>query len=96
MTPANASLRAGEFMFTNAHQMRCRRAFRRRFLRARSAFARHFREQASDFARVRADPFLPLILVGVVATAYAFAFILNAPPEVVLGVLGIGCVTAFS
>jgi hypothetical protein len=45
---------------------------------------------------VRADPFLPLILVGVVATAYAFAFILNAPPEVVLGVLGIGCVTAFS
>ena len=84
-------------MFTNAHQMRCRRAFPAPFFtRAVRFFARHFREQASDFARVRADPFLPLILVGVVATAYAFAFILNAPPEVVLGVLGIGCVTAFS
>jgi len=27
--------------------------------------------------------------------ALAFAFILNAPPDVVFGVLGIGCLTAF-
>ena len=70
-------------------------ALRRGFLRARSAFARHFREQKSSFAKVRDDPFLPVILTGVVAAAYAFAFILNAPPEVVFGVLGIGCLTAF-
>jgi phosphotransferase system glucose/maltose/N-acetylglucosamine-specific IIC component len=82
-------------MFTDERKIRGLSALRRRFLRARSAIAGHFREQASNFARVRADPFLPLILIGVVAAAYAFAFILKPPAEVVLGVLGIGCVTAF-
>jgi hypothetical protein len=82
-------------MFTDGRQIRRFHALGRLFLRAWSAFTRHFRQQTSAFARVRVDPFLPVILTGVVAAAYAFAFILNAPPEVVLGVLAIGCATAF-
>jgi hypothetical protein len=82
-------------MFADRREIRWFRALRRLLLRAWSPFARDFREQTSAFARVRVDPFLPVILTGVVAAAYAFAFILNAPPEVVLGVLAIGCATAF-
>jgi hypothetical protein len=55
----------------------------------------HSRAEGRSSLRVWAYPFLPAILLGVVATAFAFAFIVNAPAEVVFGVLGIGCLTAF-
>ena len=60
-----------------------------------SAIACRIRERMRSSVKVWADPFLPAIFLGVVAAAFAFAFISNAPPEVVFGVLGIGCVTAF-
>jgi len=71
------------------------RILRRSLSHLSSAIACHIRERTSSSIRVWADPFLPAILLGVVAAAFAFAFILNAPPEVVFGVLGIGCLTAF-
>jgi hypothetical protein len=70
-------------------------AFGRCGSRLLSAIARRVRERTRSSIRVWADPFLPTILLGVVATAFGFAFILNAPAEVVFGVLGIGCLTAF-
>jgi len=42
-----------------------------------------------------AEPSLPLIILGVVAAAFFFVFVLKASPEVVVGVLVIGGVTAF-
>jgi hypothetical protein len=59
-----------------------------------SAIPCRIRERARDSVRVCSDPFLPAILLGVVASAFVFTFILNAPAEIVFGVLGIGCLTA--
>jgi hypothetical protein len=41
------------------------------------------------------EPSFPLIILGVVAAAFFFAFVLKATPEIVVGVLVIGGVTAF-
>ena len=35
------------------------------------------------------------MILGVVAAAFFFAFVLKATPEIIVGVLVIGCVTAF-
>jgi hypothetical protein len=73
----------------NAAHILCR-SLSRRWL----AIGRRVPEMARSSARVWADPFLPVILLGVVAAAFGFAFV-SAPPEIVFGVLAIGCVTAY-
>jgi len=95
MTPASAVLRAGEFMSADGHQIRSFGSLGRSLSQLLSVIACRVRERITSSAKVWADPFLPAILLGVVATAFAFAFIVNAPAEVVFGVLGIGCLTAF-
>jgi hypothetical protein len=95
MTPASAALRAGEFMSADGHQIRSFGSLGRSLSQLLSVIAYRVRERITCSVRVWADPFLPAILLGVVATAFASAFIVNAPAEVVFGVLGIGCLTAF-
>ena len=82
-------------MSADGHQTRFFRTSRRSLLRLFSAIGRRVLERSRSSLRVWADPVLPAILLGVVMAALAFAFILNAPPDVVFGVLGIGCLTAF-
>ncbi len=82
-------------MSADGHQIRSFGIIGRSLSHLLSAIACRIREPARSFARVWAEPFLPAILLGVVAAAFVFAFILNAPAEVVFGVLGIGCLTAF-
>jgi hypothetical protein len=95
MTPASAVLRAGDFMSADGHKIRSFGIFGRSFSKLLSAIACRIRERTRSSVRVLADPFLPAILLGVVVAAFVFAFILNAPAEIVFGVLGIGCLTAF-
>ena len=82
-------------MSVDGHQTRSFPTLRCSLVRLLSAIGRHVVERSRSSLRVWADPFLPAILLGVVTAAFAFAFILNAPPDVVFGVLGIGCLTAF-
>jgi hypothetical protein len=63
--------------------------------RLRSAVGRSVHAAWRVVRRTSTDPVLPLILLGVVAVAFGFAFILDAPPMVVFGVLIIGGLTAF-
>jgi len=81
-------------MSGDGHQIDFVRILWRSVSHLSSAIACRIRQRTSSSFRVWADPFLPAILLGVVAAAFAFAFILNAPREVVSGVLGIGCLTA--
>jgi hypothetical protein len=65
------------------------------FSRLRSSVGRHVSAAWSSLFQISTDPFLPLIVLGVVAAAFVFAFVLRGPPVVVFGVLVIGCLTAF-
>ena len=67
----------------------------RRLLRLRSGVWRSVRAAWRAVRRTSTDPVLPLIILGVVAVAFGFAFIFDAPPMVVFGVLIIGGLTAF-
>jgi hypothetical protein len=42
-----------------------------------------------------ADTLLPKLLLGVIAAALFFKFVLDADPGITIGVLVVGCVTAF-
>jgi hypothetical protein len=95
MTPASGLLRAVGLMFGDRHRFNAVRILWRSLSRRWLAIGRLLSEIGRSSARVWADPFLPVILLGVVATAFGFAFILNAPPEIVFGVLAIGGVTAY-
>jgi hypothetical protein len=95
MTPASGLLRAVGFMFGDRHQINAAHILWRSLSRRWMAIGRHISEMARSSARVWADPFLPVILLGVVSVAFGFAFILNAPPEIVFGILVIGGVTAY-
>ena len=57
--------------------------------------ARCARQSWGSLLEVWTEPSFPLIILGVVAAAFFFAFVLKATPEVVVGVLVIGGVTAF-
>jgi hypothetical protein len=67
----------------------------RSLLRLCSAIGRRARAGWGAVVRTSTDPYLPLIILGVVAAAFVFAFIFDAPPMVVFGVLFVGCLTAF-
>ncbi|MGO8835043.1 MAG: hypothetical protein ACLQE9_19790 [Roseiarcus sp.] len=67
----------------------------RSLLRLCSAIGRRARAGWGAVVRTSKDPYLPLIILGVVAAAFGFAFIFDVPPMVVFGVLVIGCLTAF-
>ena len=82
-------------MSADGHQIRSFGILGRSLSHLLSAIACRIRVRMRSFVKVWADPFFPPILLGVVAAAFAFAFILNAPTEVVFVVLGIGCLTAF-
>ena len=81
-------------MSADGRQIRSLRFLPRFPSRLLSAIARRVCDRTRSSPRVWADPFLPAILLGVVIAAFAFAFVLNAPPEVVFGVLGIARLTA--
>jgi hypothetical protein len=87
MTPASALLRGVGNMVGKERQINA--------FRLLADVGRHISKTARTSARVCADPSFPPLILGVVAAAFAFAFILNAPREVVIGVLVVGCVTAF-
>ena len=57
--------------------------------------ARYWRQSWRSLLDVGTEPSFPLIILGVVAAAFFFAFVLKAAPEVVVGVLVIGGATAF-
>lgn len=82
-------------MSADGHQIRSFGILGRSLSHLLSAIGCRMRERMRSSVKVWADPFLPAILLGVVAAAFAFAFILNASAELVFGVLGIGCLTAF-
>lgn len=67
----------------------------RKLSRLRSAVGRSRHAAWGVVRRSWSDPVLPLIILGVIAVAFGFAFILDAPPSVVFAVLVIGCLTAF-
>jgi hypothetical protein len=95
MTPASGLLRAVGFMLGDPHQINAVHIISRSLSRRWLAIGRRISKMTRSSARVWTDPFLPVILLGVVAAAFGFAFILNAPPQIVFGVLIIGCVTAY-
>jgi predicted permease len=47
-----------------------------------------------SFRKVSTNPIFPMLILGVLAAAFFFAFVLDAPTNVVLGVLFIGGFTA--
>jgi hypothetical protein len=47
-----------------------------------------------SFRKVCTNPIFPILILGVLAAAFFFAFVLDAPTNVVFGVLFIGCFTA--
>jgi len=49
---------------------------------------------AENIRAALADHHLPMLLLGVIAAAFLF-YILGAEIPIVIGVLGIGCATAF-
>jgi len=49
---------------------------------------------ADGIHRLWADHLLPMLLLGVIAAAFLF-YVLGADITIVIGVLGIGCATAF-
>lgn len=53
------------------------------------------RVRIASFARNVRDPFLPLLILGVVGVALFASLILKASDDVVFGVIFIGCLTAF-
>jgi len=57
--------------------------------------ARYARQSWRSLLEIWPEPSFQLIILGVVAAAFFFAFVLKATPEVVIGVLVIGGVTAF-
>ena len=67
----------------------------RRLLRLRAGVGRSVRAAWGVVRRTSTDRVLPLIILGVVAAAFGFAFIFDAPPMVVFGVLIMGGLTAF-
>jgi hypothetical protein len=95
MTPASTVLRAGGSMSGDGRLFRSFGILGRALSNLLSAIACRIRERTRDSVTVWSDPFLPVILLGVIVAAFVFAFILNAPAEIVFGVLGIGCLTAF-
>jgi len=95
MTPASGLLRAVGFMVDDRHQNNAVHILWRALSRRWLAIGGRIPKMARSSARVWADPFLPVILLGVVAAAFGFAFILSAPPEIVFGVLAIGGITAY-
>lgn len=46
-----------------------------------------------SFRQVSTNPIFPILILGVLAAAFFFASVLNAPTNVVFGVLFIGCLT---
>jgi hypothetical protein len=67
----------------------------RRLSRLRSGVGLSARAAWRVVRRTSTDHVLPLIILGVVAVAFGFAFIFDAPPMVVFGILIIGGLTAF-
>jgi hypothetical protein len=47
-----------------------------------------------SFRKVSTNPILPILIIGVVAAAFVFAFVLDAPTDLVFAILFIGCLTA--
>lgn len=47
-----------------------------------------------SFATTVSDPFLPYLILVVVAISFAFAFVLHASADIVAGMFAIGVVTA--
>ena len=66
----------------------------RELSRLGSAIGRRARVSWRSVVWISTDPYLPLIIIGVIAAAFFFAFVLNAEASVVTGILLIGCVTA--
>ena len=63
--------------------------------RVSANIVRYAHQSLRSLLEIWAEPSFPLIILGVVAAAFFFAFILKASFEVVVGVLVIGSVTAF-
>ena len=61
---------------------------------ARSAIGRRATTIWRSFRQLSTDPIFPILVLGVIPATYFFAFVLNAPANVVLGILFIGCLTA--
>jgi hypothetical protein len=55
-----------------------------------------FRNLSRTISNVFADRLLQLLLLGVIAATFVFAFVLGADASIVVGVLVIGVVTAFA
>jgi hypothetical protein len=53
------------------------------------------RIRMTSFARTIRDPFLPLLILGVIGVALFASLILKASDDIVFGVIVIGCLTAF-
>ena len=71
------------------------RAVQAALSRVSASIARYARQSWRSLLEVWTEPSFPLIILGVVAAAFFFAFVLKATPEIVVGVLVIGGVTAF-
>lgn len=63
-------------------------------LEAPLAMGRRANSVWRSFRQVSTNPIFPILILGVLAAALFFAFVLNAPTNVVFGVLFIGCLTA--
>lgn len=66
-----------------------------RFRQARLAMRQRATATWQTLTRKSADPLLPILLLGVLAATFFFAFVLNAPKQLIFGVFFIGCLTAF-
>jgi hypothetical protein len=64
-----------------------------RLRRARTAIGRYCRESMAVVIRIATDRTLPLLILMAVGAAF-FAMFINAPHEIVLGILFIGVFTA--
>ena len=63
-------------------------------LQAPLAMGRRANSVWRSLRKVSTNPIFPILILGVLAAAFFFAFVLDAPTNVVFGILFIGCFTA--
>jgi uncharacterized membrane protein len=61
----------------------------------RAAMRRAASMGLTSFARTIRDPVLPFLILGVIGVALFAWLILRASNDIVFGIVGIGCLTAF-
>ena len=82
-------------MFSSNNRPTVARTIQASCSRVSANIVRYAHQSLRSMLEIWAEPSFPLIILGVVAAAFFFAFVSKASPEVVVGVLVIGGVTAF-